>query len=273
MRKFSLLIVAATVAFPAAASAQARHSGPMPGHHQVRHGGQHMMMRHDGRRFRHPGPNFRHHRLNRGFVIHPFWFGPQFHVQNWQMYGFAPPPRDHRWVRYYDDAYLIDREGRVRDERYGMDWDRYGERWDNDDGIPHYYGRGDYRPDDEDYAWAEEQGGHGEGWDYAAYGDTSGHGYGPAPGCHPAPQPCGHGGGHGGGYGHGGAAGHGGYGYGYYGYGVAYPIIIETTVTTGGTTYYEEVVEETVEVRQRHRPRRHRPPPPRRPRPPAGERG
>src|SRR5690349_3694262 len=52
----------------------------------------------------HPGPNFRHHRLQRGFMVHPFWFGPQFHVQNWQLYGFGAPRRDQRWVRYYDDA-------------------------------------------------------------------------------------------------------------------------------------------------------------------------
>ena len=85
-------------------------------------------------------------------------------------------------------------------------------------------------------------------------------------GCQPTPHPCGHGGGYNyGGYG----------GYGYYGYGVAYPIIIETTVW-GGATYYEEVTEEVVEVRERRR-RHYRPPPPRRPRPPprppAGERG
>ena len=94
----------------------------------------------------HPGRNFRGHRLQRGFVIPPFWFGPQFHINNWQVYGFADPGADGRWVRYYDDAYLIDRDGRVRDNRYGMDWDRYGEEWEVEDGIPAYRGRRDYRP-------------------------------------------------------------------------------------------------------------------------------
>ena len=268
----------------------------------VRQGGSHVSVNHGGRHFRHPGPNFRHHRIQRGGMIHPYWFGPQFHVQDWRLYGFAEPPRDHRWVRYYDDAYLIDREGRVQDTRYGLDWDEYGERWDSDAGIPSYYGRGDYRPDERDYAWVESQergayaegpgyDGHGERYADEAYGGEAyadgayadgayaddayaeegyyaerrggaGYGYGPAYPPAPACQPCG-------GYGYG--AGHG-----YYGWGVAYPIIIETTVVTGGTSYVEEVTEEVVEVRQAQRQlRAHRPPPRQRPRPrpPAGERG
>ncbi len=213
------------------------------------------------------------HRLQPGFIVPPFWFGPQFHVSNWQMYGFAPPPPRHRWVRYYDDAYLIDHDGRIRDARRGMDWDRYGERWDMEDGIPHYYGRGDFRPGPDDYAWVERyRGDHGDDEEYADYdgpdhgpdygdgGYGPGHGGygppGPTPGCHPGPQPCG---------------GYAPAGYGY-GYGVlAYPIVIETTVVSGGCNC-EEVVEDVVEVRQRarHGPR----PRPRRPAPPPpGERG
>ena len=230
-----------------------------------------------GRTFVHGGM-FPHH-LQPGFVVPPFWFGPQFHVNNWQMYGFTPPPPRHRWVRYYDDAYLIDDGGRIRDARRGLDWDRYGERWDMEEGIPHYYGRGDFRPGPDDYAWVERNRGRfdEDDYDYAEYGPEDGPGYGPhgpppgyggpppgygspPPGCHPGPQPCG-------------GEGYGGYGYGY-GYGgvLAYAIVIETTVVSGGCgcCCYEEVVEEVVEVRQRARPRprRHRPPPP-----PPGERG
>ena len=253
MNKLALFALAAGAAvLPAAASAQ-----------MVMQPGPHVVVRQHGGMFMHPGPNFPHHRLRNGFFIHPFFFGPQFHVQNWQLYGFAPPPRDHRWVRYYDDAYLIDREGRVRDHRYGLDWDQYGERWEMDDGIPSYYGRGDWRPGPDDYAWFERHG-YGDERDYA---DDRG-GYGPPPGaggCHPQ-MPCG-------GYG----PAYGGYGY---GYGIAYPIVIETTVVTGGGCgCTEEVIEEVVEVRERPRRYRHRrPAPPRQaapppPPPPAGERG
>ena len=35
---------------------------------------------------------------------------------------------------------------------------RYGERWDEEDGIPSYYGRNDYHPGARDYEWVEEHG-------------------------------------------------------------------------------------------------------------------
>jgi Ni/Co efflux regulator RcnB len=294
MRTLSLTLLAASIAFlPAVASAQpGPRGGPRPGAtwrgggmtgpnvqmHGPRmhgpnvrmHGGNRQMHRGGNFSFHrwgpHPGRNFRHSRLRRGFVINPFWFAPQFYIGNWQSYGFAEPGEDQRWVRYYDDAYLIDGGGRVHDERYGVDWDRYGEEWGDHDGIPAY--RGDWREggeDGEDYAEEEYREEH--------HGDRGGHrggqGHG-GPGYGPPPP----------GYGHGAAYG------GYYGYGAyAYPIVIETITTSGGG-YSEEVIEEYVEVRQRHRARRPRPrcvcaapprpvvrrPAPRR-RPPAGERG
>lgn len=148
MRTFVLLTLAASAALvPAAASAQA---GPQPGV-TWRQGSW--------------------HRIQRGHAIPPYWFGPQFHINNWRGYGFADPG-DGRWVRYYDDAYLIDRGGRVLDTREGLDWDQYGERWEMRDGIPAYYGRNEYQPGDEDYAWAAQQPGGLGGESYAG-------GYGP----------------------------------------------------------------------------------------------
>jgi len=285
MRTLSLLTLAAGAALiPAAALAQPGSRGGVhvqgPNvrvqHQGVRHG---PGMR-PGRHFR-PGPGFRpghgfQRRLHRGFVVPRFWFGPQFHVQNWQLYGFAQPGADQRWVRYYDDAYLIDRGGRIVDTREGLDWDEYGERWELEDGIPSYYGRNEYHPGERDYEWVEEHGdrderhvrrerhgGHGgrgyeESWDYSAYGHGGGYG---------APLPPGV------------AVYGGGYGYGYY----AYPIIIETTTSSAASSYIvEEVIEEVVETRRprvrRARcncppPRRPAPRPAPRPRPPAGERG
>lgn len=262
MKTFSLLMLAAgTALIPVAAAAQpAPRQGPPPG---VTWQGGNVTVRHGGF---HPGPGFPR-RLHRGHVIHPHWFGPRFHINNWQMYGFADPGADGRWIRYYDDAYLIDRGGRVRESREGLDWDQYGERWDDEDGIPAYHGSNDYRPDEEDYAWAEAYGVRRGGHD----------GYGPPPHAYDY-----------------------GYGQGGYGYGYAYPaIIIETT--TYPVTYTEEVIEEVVEVRRRphrravrraaHRPHCdcpaprpaavHRPAPrpappaprPAPPPPPAGERG
>ena len=217
----------------------------------------------------HPGRNFRHDRLRRGGFINSFWFAPQFYIDNWQGYGFYAPGDDQRWVRYYDDAYLIDGEGRVIDGRYGVSWDQSGEDWGDDDGIPAYRGR--HGGDAEDYAYeeSEESEGHAEmRGGHGGYGPMMPPpGYGPPP---PGTQVYG-----------------GGYGYGMY----AYPIVIETVTTSGSSGYTEEIVEEYVETRHRHRRRAHRPrprcscaapaprPAPRRPaprprpRPPAGERG
>ena len=270
MRKLSLYILAASVALlPSSAFGQAAppaghgggswhgggsmHGGTWHGG-GVYGGGMRMHMGHGG--------HFTH--MRRGFIVPQFWWGPQFTINNWQMYGFSDPGADGRWIRYYDDAYLIDHDGRIRDTREGLDWDRYGEEWDMADGVPAYRGGRDYRPGDEDYAWAEEhegQGGEMREMRMRHGGPLTGPGYG-------------YGGGYSRVYG-------GGYGYGAY----AYPIVIET-VTTGAAaqTYSEEVVEEYVTVRRAHhraRPRCicqapprpvHRTPPPR-PRPPAGERG
>ncbi len=212
-----LTIVSALLLAPAAALAQ---GGPPPGvTWQGGAPGARTVVHHGGP---HPGVDVRHHRLQRGHVVPPFWFGPQFHIANWSLYDFPDPGAERRWVRYYDDAYLIDRGGRVMDTRHGLDWDEYGERWDVRDGVPAYHGRNEWHPDDVDYAWAREQG----AWEHGP--GPQGHAYGPPQG------------------------GYGGYGY---GYGYAYPIIIETTVTRPVTTYTTEIIEEVVEVRQRPRRR------------------
>jgi len=259
MRKSSLSLLAASIALiPSAAFAQrGPHGGPPPGMQGGMHG-PNMMMMHRG------GPMGGQHfqrRLHRGFIVPQFWWGPQFSINNWQVYGFADPGPDGRWIRYYDDAYLIDRDGRIRDSREDLDWDRYGEEWEMADGVPAYRGR--HHDDDDD---------DGDDGDMHHRGMRHGMHHGGPPMYGPGPGP---GYGYGGGYGYTQVYG-GGYGYGMY----AYPIVIETVTTTGAAGYSEEVVEEYVTVRHRarHRPRcvcrRPAPPPPPRPRrPPPGERG
>ena len=268
MRKLALVSLAAlaAAALPAAAEAQPRagHSWGQPGQRVVvRHGGPGVPGMHR-REFR---------RFERGHVVPQFWWGPQFQVHQWQMYGFPQPMPGHRWIRHYDDAYMIDGRGRVRDHRYGLDWDRYGDSWGYDEsGIPVYVGDGDYHPGPPEYDWAEEAYDERGGWDYAEYDRGPGHGRGcgpprPAPcgpGPYPAPSPAP-------GYGHPGAYGYGGgYGYGY-GYACCATVTItETIVETGGASHMvvEEIEEEVVRQRVRRAPRRA---PPRRPI--RGERG
>jgi len=277
MAKLALLSLAAlaAAALPAAAQAQPRsgHSwgdGNRQGQRViVRHGGPGAGTQHGDRR------EFRHiRRFDRGHFVPQFWWGPQFQVNHWQMYGFPQPMPGHRWVRYYDDAYMIDGRGRVHEGRYGLDWDRYGDRWSRDEsGIPMYVGDGDWRPGEPEHEWAENAGEHhgrGGGWDYSEYGP------GPAPACaprrrgpcggpgrYPAPAPAyGYGGGYGGGYAYGG-----GYGY----VCCATVTITETIVESGGEGYTEEVIEEEVVRHRTRRPARRAAPPPRRPI--RGERG
>jgi Ni/Co efflux regulator RcnB len=106
-----------------------------------------------------PGPamgrrhvEYRH--IQRGGVVPNRWWGPNVQVRNWRMYGFPQPFAGGRWIRYYDDALLIDGAGRVYDSRPGWDWDRYGERWSyGDDGVPFYGDEDgdDYRSERREY--------------------------------------------------------------------------------------------------------------------------
>lgn len=165
MRKLYLVAMAASAALvPAAASAQgapmAGHSwreGAAPAQPVANHVVREVRQMHRGPGMQHAGRRFGHiPRIGRGGFVSSFWFGPQFVVPNWNMYGFPQPYGGGRWIRYYDDALLIDRSGRVLDGRYGYDWDRYGDRWGYDDrGVPVYVGDGDYEPRDDDYEWAE----------------------------------------------------------------------------------------------------------------------
>jgi Ni/Co efflux regulator RcnB len=207
------------------------------GHHgaraEVRHGNRVVHRRGDRmiRRGHHGINRYPHYRrIDRGFALPHSWWGPRFHIQNWNRYGFSQPMHGNRWVRYYDDALLIDRSGRVHDGRYGMSWDEYGDEWGYDEsGIPEYVDRADYYSGEEDYAREEDRyrrhgyGHHGRGYRQQVY-------------AHPV-QP------------------HAGYGYGY-GYGA---VITETTVTTAPTVVKETYYVDEVVTQRAHRPRRVKP--------------
>ena len=84
----------------------------------------------------------RYNRVGRGYVVPGYLRAPNFYVSNWWNYGLGRPAYGQNWIRYYDDALLIDGYGRVVDTRYGMEWDRFGPP----DGYPDYgYGDG-YEP-------------------------------------------------------------------------------------------------------------------------------
>jgi hypothetical protein len=187
-------------------------------------------------------------RIGRGGALPPMWWGPQFTIGDWGMYGFPAPVSGGRWIRYYDDALMVGPDGRVIDGRYGYDWDRYQDRWSyDDDGVPMAMGDEGYGRD-EGYARDD---GYGDEDEWADRDEREG----PPP---PRPMRRGYG------YGHGGGCG--------CGYGA--PVLVSETIVTEPPvvetrTYVTTYVERT-RVVHRYRPRTKliRRAPPR-----AGERG
>lgn len=57
-----------------------------------------------------------------GKTLPQVWLNPDYTVNDWRGWGLATPAQGTRWVRYYDDAVLIDDNGKVLNARYGVDW-------------------------------------------------------------------------------------------------------------------------------------------------------
>ncbi len=61
--------------------------------------------------------------LERGQRLSPAFQSPGYLVRDAGAWGLPPASTGLRWVRYWDDAALIDRDGVVRDVRTGIGWD------------------------------------------------------------------------------------------------------------------------------------------------------
>jgi Ni/Co efflux regulator RcnB len=199
-------------------------------------------------------------RFGRGHIVPPHFRSPRFFVHDWRSFGWPAPMPGGNWIRYHDDALLVDGHGRVMDSRYGWDWDRRGGHMAYDD-----YGYGEDYGYEEDYAesgeWDEEgygRGHHGGGdrvvrvYRHGEQGDCRGGGCGPGYMPPPPPPHPGYGYGHGGGYGYA------------YGAGCACgPVVVTETITTTAPvmethTYYETVTEHRAAPRRHYKkPARH----------------
>ena len=77
-----------------------------------------------------PGGWRAYRRPSRGWVLPSYWIAPSFFIDDYATYGLSTPPDGYTWSRYYDDAVLMDRNGRVYDSVGGIDWDSYGNGYD-----------------------------------------------------------------------------------------------------------------------------------------------
>ncbi|WP_241527266.1 RcnB family protein [Sphingomonas turrisvirgatae] len=70
-----------------------------------------------------PGGWSAYRRPVRGWTLPGYWMGGRFGISDYASWGLVRPPHGYFWVRYYDDAVLVDRGGRVWDSVSGLDWD------------------------------------------------------------------------------------------------------------------------------------------------------
>lgn len=71
-----------------------------------------------------PGGYNGYRRPSFGFILPSYWVSPSYYIGNYSYYGLSRPSNGYGWSRYYDDAVLTDRYGRVHDTA-NVDWDRY----------------------------------------------------------------------------------------------------------------------------------------------------
>ena len=97
-----------------------------------------------------PGGWSAYRRPVRGWALPVYWNTPRFYISDWSTYGLAQPQYGYNWVRYYDDAVLVDSRGSVYDSVGQVDWDRYDDG--QDQGGYGYENDQVYAGDDERYA-------------------------------------------------------------------------------------------------------------------------
>lgn len=72
--------------------------------------------------YRAPGGWNAYRRLDRGAPLPGYWMRADFRVADYLRYGLSAPPRGYSWMRYYDDAVLVDGRGEVWESVGGIGW-------------------------------------------------------------------------------------------------------------------------------------------------------
>lgn len=196
-----------------------------------------------------PGGWNSYRRPSRGWSLPGYWMNSDFRIHDFGNWGLQSPTRGYYWVRYYDDAVLVDSRGRVQDWRDGISWDDDYAAYDN-------YGASYGASGSNSYAYSESNvsvGGIRQVDPNQYYDQAPGYetqapypgGYAsPAVGAPPAVQVQGYPGyGYGNGYSYGSGY---AYGSGYYGGGATTTTIVIQSAPVVTTTIVEEVIEEVV---------------------------
>jgi Ni/Co efflux regulator RcnB len=206
-----------------------------------------------------PGGWGGYRRPSRGFTLPGYWMSSNFRVDDYDSYGLRAPGRGYFWVRYYDDAVLVDGRGRVWDSASGIGWASasagggYGSAYASSSASASAssgggYGHRPIRQIDPNYGYGYPVGGYAPP---AAGAPPAVHVQGYPAAC---PQVC-PGGSYYGNGGYGGASYYGGGGY--YG-GGSTTVVIQSPpmITTTTTIIEEEVIEEEVVTSYVSRPKR-----------------
>jgi Ni/Co efflux regulator RcnB len=69
-----------------------------------------------------PGGWGGYRRPRRGGSLDPYWMQSNFQIPDYLSFGLAAPPYGYFWVRYYDDAVLVDARGSVHNSVSGIAW-------------------------------------------------------------------------------------------------------------------------------------------------------
>jgi Ni/Co efflux regulator RcnB len=159
MKSFKYIVMAAvTAAMPMIAQAQSAPGATMVQQGVKNMGGTRMPKaggprnwgpRHNGRwahGYRAPGGWGAYRRPFVGFALPSYWVNPAFFLSNYWSYGFSRPSVGYGWSRYYNDAVLTDRYGRVQDYVPNVQWDRY-DRYDDAGYTEDYSDSYGYRDD------------------------------------------------------------------------------------------------------------------------------
>lgn len=80
-----------------------------------------------------------------GYMLPRQWVAAPYFISNYSHYRLPRPATGFGWSRYYDDAVLTDRYGRIYDWRSDVNW-RRDSRWASEDYSDSYGYRDEYRP-------------------------------------------------------------------------------------------------------------------------------